>query len=433
MDFSFVHVAFFIFLIVLVAASEISDECSKSSVSDAIDSGDLTLARYLANDALNQNPTCQSQIARHYVLVADQFLQSSRGMTRYPSKVTITNKLEATIDGGDCWSWINESNKIIPTDLWHHCCSLIKTFDEPTTLNFQSDFDGDNCSRGLSRLCCDFFHGSSSYLHLPLLKELAIRIRVRTDEEDDQGNAMEERYDLQQDGFLRHFDTSGVLWPTAYLLSLCLAAPNRCGIPELYQAVDKASNAFPFAVELGAGIGAPSISLARTLQRRQKMKKPTSQNKKLVVATDKAPHALDLIRTNAYVSEAEIATELLDHFNVTSLERFQEHFAPPGFAIVLGSSLQELFNETTSNNDHHLWTILDTLMDSSNPNAVAILAHSINTIVPPVRGNDRFQLVRRISGDKFGMSTRFNESSDFFISVFSRSESSKSQLYSAEL
>eukprot|EP00547_Thalassionema_nitzschioides_P011311 CAMPEP_0194263130 /NCGR_PEP_ID=MMETSP0158-20130606/46901_1 /TAXON_ID=33649 /ORGANISM="Thalassionema nitzschioides, Strain L26-B" /LENGTH=309 /DNA_ID=CAMNT_0039003307 /DNA_START=163 /DNA_END=1092 /DNA_ORIENTATION=- len=298
------------------------------------------------------------------------------------------------------------------------------TSDEPTTtLHFQEHyFDG--CSLGNSRLCCDFFHGSSSYLHLPLLKELAVRLRVKTDDKDSQGVFLEERYDLHQDGFLRHYDTSGVLWPTAYLLSLCVAAPNACGIPEIYQAMAEANKSHPIAVELGAGVGAPSITLARTLERARSQKVQQVKNDQaLVLATDKALHALDLIHVNAYISKAAVATEQIDHFDLLHLESLKERHAPNGFAIVLGSSLQELFNVTAHDENHQLWTTLDILLDSYNPYALAILAHSVDTIAPP-EGQSSFQLLRQLSGDKFDMSTRFGETSDFFISVFTRSKTS---------
>jgi hypothetical protein len=95
-----------------------------------------------------------------------------------------------------------------------------------------------------------------------LLNALIIRLRLGTDHSLDttgtrQPLVEETIYDLEQDGFLRKHDVAGILWPTGYLLSLCLAAPRACGVPELYQAVKTATtNATlspALAVELGAG------------------------------------------------------------------------------------------------------------------------------------------------------------------------------------
>ena len=77
---------------------------------------------------------------------------------------------------------------------------------------------------------------------------------------------------LEQDGYLRPFDVAGIMWPTGYMLSLCLGNIIGCPIPELHILIKEYQKSFVLeeesnvdemyqnhpllAIELGAGIGA---------------------------------------------------------------------------------------------------------------------------------------------------------------------------------
>ena len=239
---------------------------------------------------------------------------------------------------------------------------------------------------------------------------------------DDDDEASHETYDLEQDGFLRRFDAASVLWPSGYLLGLCVAAPSVCGVPELYEAAASApsSKSGLIAIELGAGVGLPSIAFARTLDRVDDgERKGNKREAPRVIATDIAPQALALTKSNALAANASVATALLDHYNETALADYfrSTHHQGSGFSILLGSALQALFDESTVEKDHHLWKTLDSLLDSSGT-AIALLSHTIHSLQVPDDG--LFQRIRTISGDRFGMKTRWGEKSDFEISVFRR-------------
>lgn len=387
-----------------------ADPCDAKAISLAIHEGDFSKARLLAL----QNPHCQG-LAQLYVREADNFLRHIE-VNDLPLR-TNQFRLKAVVDDLDCWSFDVDQDDIA-TDMWDECCVSETSSTTATIVNHAFSRSHRQDARCYhtdgSRMCCDLFHGSSSFLFLPLLNALIIRLRLGTDHSLDttgtrQPLVEETIYDLEQDGFLRKHDVAGILWPTGYLLSLCLAAPRACGVPELYQAVKTATtNATlspALAVELGAGIGAPSIALARALN-------------VTVVATDKAPHALALTMANSRAAHATVQTARLDHFNTTEILRFKEEYAPSGFAIVLGSSLQALFDPPAEDRTYHLWNTLDMLLDKSNPDAVILLAHSTKALQPPRDGH--FRVVQTISGNKFGMKTRCGGSSDFEITVFIR-------------
>lgn len=173
--------------------------------------------------------------------------------------------LQARHDEDDCWTW-NQRNgglDLLPPDLWDACCSQLKPAvtqpshnDDTLTALHKEPPDDQICyDHKHRRLCCDFFVGSSSYLHLPMLHELVLTVRLATDNKSQNTTF----YHVQQDGFLRLYEPSSILWPTGYLLSLCLAAPRKCGITShVHQAVAHAvANTDAAAVELGAGICRP--------------------------------------------------------------------------------------------------------------------------------------------------------------------------------
>jgi hypothetical protein len=141
----------------------------------------------------------------------------------------------------------------------------------------------------------------------------------------------------------------------------------------------------------------------------------------LVVSTDVAPQALALTIANAWSNDASIATLRMNHTNVASVAEMKNALfsdSHHGFAIVMGSSLQAIFHDT-QNSDSVLWPVLDILLDKKNPEAIAAFVHTrTEPLQAPEDGS--FQLLRRISGDSFGMTTRAGESSDFEVSVLRR-------------
>jgi hypothetical protein len=157
------------------------------------------------------------------------------------------------------------------------------------------------------------------------------------------------------------------------------------------------------AIKLGAGIGAPSIALAKAIDI-------------TVVALDKAPHVLALAMSNGRAVHATVQMACLDHFNTSAILHFKEKYSPSGFAIVLRLLLQAFFDPIADDRNHHLWKIMDMLLKQSNPDAVIMLAHSTETLQPPRDG--KFSLVQTILGNKFGMKTRYGGSSDFEMTVY---------------
>lgn len=400
-----------ILFLCLSSASTRADSCLEAAMVEASRNGDFSQARWHAQKSPS---TCSTSLAQNYVREADTFLKNYN-----PNQIRMSNnnlRADPHVDGADCWNFNASVYKISTHSWWDACCSQLTLGREINNYNKRRPFDAKHdhfwqqChhSDG-SRLCCDLFHGSSNYLNLPLLNELAVRLRVETDVIGSIGGPTKvETYNLEQDGFLRKYDVAGILWPTGYLLGLCVARPRFCGVPEILQAIEvktTVSSGRAAVVELGAGIGVPSIVLARSLNIS-------------VMATDKAPHALALTAANSQAANASVQTALLDHSNATDIVRFLDEHASPGFAVVLGSSLQAMFDVTTDDQDHQLWKSLDLLLDPSNPHAVALLAHSVKTLHSPRDGG--FRLVRSISGNQFGMKTRYGEESDFEISVFKR-------------
>ena len=200
----------------------------------------------------------------------------------------------------------------------------------------------------------------------------------------------------------------------------------------------------PSVLELGARAGFPSVSIAATLKHQFEQKRCVTAEAKpptpLVVATDISQAALALTVANAFrngVGEIVTVAEA-NHTDISSLISMRNKFFPSiigrdgthdGFDIVLGSSLQGLFNGT-SDPDAPLWRSLDVLLLKTNPNAIAILSHvrsgdgSIDFPSTVKSGKDGifplFECSHRIHGDQFEMKTRDGSQSDFEVLVFRR-------------
>jgi hypothetical protein len=219
------------------------------------------------------------------------------------------------------------------------------------------------------------------------------------------------------------------------------------------------SHHHPFALELGTGIGAPSIALAKTLERMLLSwndvlsTNPTDHfqpyvphhHRPLVVATDVSPQAQALTIANARWNQALVNVSRMDYFNTTSVQEIRDLYftnhdnighdsIKRGFAMVIASSLQELFQDTHDATTSPLWDVLDILLDPSKEEvpAMAILVHTRSEPLREptsmggsggIENDQRFRLLRRISGsdEMFGnMKTRWGDESDFEICIFQR-------------
>mmetsp|Transcript_6082 Transcript_6082/g.12426 ORF Transcript_6082/g.12426 Transcript_6082/m.12426 type:complete len:506 (-) Transcript_6082:32-1549(-) len=288
---------------------------------------------------------------------------------------------------------------------------------------------------------CAIAPGSYNHLVLPALREPRVNISLEFRKfafengnwimEGERSNGM---LDIEQEGSLRMYDVSGVLWPAGYLLGLCLANPIKCGVPEVLDAIrSKSDNSgAPIAIELGSGVGFPSVALAKT------MKHQGYFHSHAIVATDSSKASCALIIQNSYqngVGNMINVTEL-NHMEYSSLSNLREHFfgnfidekIGEGFNLIFGSSLQGLFYETSKTNAK-LWRTLDALLSKTDPNAVVILSHvrsgNERIEVPEYKHNRggfaTFECIRRISGDTFDMRTRDDNPSDFEIVLLRRS------------
>ncbi|KAL3935695.1 MAG: hypothetical protein SGBAC_008836 [Bacillariaceae sp.] len=344
----------------------------------------------------------------------ESFGQEEDGFEQLRVSSLKSDRAQATIDDAWICSIVDTETLVVP-DYWEKCCSSLSEY----SANRSPEQLGE-CYPGGIPVCCEFFDGSPSHLRLPVLRELAIRLRVTLDD-------YEIRFiSLEQDGFLRPFDVSTVQWPAGYFLSLCVAAPAKCGIPELkniFTATEQSRG--PIALELGSGIGAASIALAMATMSLNSVVEHSGPP--LVIAADNSPQALALSTANVAANSLSEAIKIqkLDHFDMEKVKQLKESYfgdgcADEGFSLVLGSSLLSFFVDTNHPNAP-LWQALDILLhcNPKKPPALVLLVHTkVEPVHPPNDGS--FRLVRRISGDVFDMQTRSSASSDFELSVFAR-------------
>lgn len=443
----------------LPTSTGIASPCGEHTnrISQYVRSGRLSLARSAAVEAVAANPECEKSIASAYVEASDALLHRDRNDGNY-SYLSLVNSIardqssNTDLDPTPCWGGGGEHFD------WDACCSAFRKTETCSSgaifLVAQASADNLNgqgaggivaCADPSSGLpvCCDFFAGSSSHLRLPALREVALNVRVSMPSSTDAIIVQNVTLSLEQDGFLRPFDVSSILWPAGYLLTLCVASPLQCGAIELSRAIDSAidirgqrSNAF--AIELGAGIGAPSIAMSLFIERALSLRRAKdhdgaagieSSQPPLVVATDAALHSLALSAANARTNHASVEVLRADYTNLSALSDIEKG-SGGGFAVVLGSSLQAFFDGTHDPNAS-LWSALDILLDPNIPEAVAVLSHTRSEPVRPPR-DGRYRLCRRITGDVFGMKTRSGDTSDFAVSLFQREESSGRYVYDSK-
>ena len=314
---------------------------------------------------------------------------------------------------------------------WNDCCSF---FHLSTTNEKFSCYDTINDNDNM-KLCCEISQTNDNHLILPALREPMVTIHLPIFE-DNINNGNNTRYEtmyIEQEGSLRMFDVSGVLWPAGYLLGSCLSNPLFCGIPKALDAMMLSSgHRQPIAIELGAGVGFPSLAFAKAI-RYHRERNNTSNDAEVcddesdknsmpfVVATDVSNSSVALIASNARINgvSSNVPPMRLNHTDTSELLHLTQQFVN-GFDVIIASSLQSLF-DNTSRDDALLWQVLDALLSKDNDDAIIVLSH-VKT------GDERIQLptvsvfecIRRISGDHFGMKTRDGLNSEFELVVVRR-------------
>ena len=292
----------------------------------------------------------------------------------------------------------NHGSRVI--EKWMECCSFFRPRDDKI------------CEDDTGRsVCCHLSPGLDNHLVLPALREPSVTVGLRLERGI-------EHVTIEQDGDLRMFDVAGVLWPAGYLLGLCLSNPNECELPEVF---DSLRGGNTVAVEIGSGVGFASISLAKALQSTNVCSQPGKSP--VVIAADIKDSSLALITSNAKRNGVGnfVTAFKANHTDQDSLSHMLNTWAQRGFDLVIGSSLQALF-DATETVEAPLWATLDALVSKSNPDATVLLAHvkSENERIKLHSENGKFQIAKRISGDQFNMTTSDGSPSDFEIVVIRR-------------
>ena len=317
----------------------------------------------------------------------------------------------------------NMSSGSAAIERWNECCSYFRSCstDKESSVCFDEN---------AQHLCCELSEGLDNHLILPALREPMVKIRVNI-----KGKDQSELIAIEQEGSLKMFDVAGVLWPAGYLLGLCLSNPLECGVHEVLDAIRRDTNKQPMAVELGTGVGFPSICLAKALQYHLKNKVDNvgevcddhDSVLPIIVATDTSNTSLALTASNSYKNGVGEVVKIAhaNHTDTNSLSMLSQQFTSSigeGFDIVFGASLQNLF-DSTNLKSASLWHSLDALLSKENQNAIVVLSHvrtGNEQIELPPASECMFECVRRISGDKFGMKTRDGHSSDFEVVLLRR-------------
>ena len=440
--------------VVLIGASQ--DHHILDDINNHILAGRLPQARRMANECFRHNinrnkggqgtlcPT-NNDILQTYKEYTALFYEKEGFLDILANSMQVETKLNETqsktLQALGCWdgslhgssdALFGIESTLPDANRWNECCSFYNRDD----IKQSKCVDPTNKFDRSSNLCCDFSSGTDNYLALPALKEPNITIRLDHPRESRSNNKQDFIY-LDQEGQLGLYDVSGVLWPSGYLLGLCLNDPVFCGLPEIINLTQHED--FTMALELGAGVGFPSIAFAKSMNRRLTSSDVDAcqngdvcrarKQSQVVVATDFSRSSLGLITSNSYQNNIEnlVHAHEIDHMSFDSVTRLLKRFYPDGdgFDLIFGSSLQGFFDRT-SDPDARLWRTLDALLSRSNQNALVLLVHVRSTnekiILPESRQCDAnsFDVVSRISGDVFLMRTRDGNTSDFEIVVLKR-------------
>lgn len=439
---------FFLFTVASVVVSKLPDSTTiNDEIHPLVHAGRLSAARYTAFQFLHRHSNSDNHELRR--LLSTSFIEAfDQAVSDDPNKYlhNLHSTLQSNCDARKLLMFRRDLPDCIPavpvgsddpTRAWDDCCSMLP---QNKGLDILGGTIVSNCA--IFNPCCEFFVGSSAYLRLPALHEPALAIRLDFFSSDDlkmerknvttNTTAWTTILDLEQDGYLRLFDVAGILWPSGYLLTQCMSNPKRCGIQDLLDMAWSRHHSGgdgdrPMLIELGTGVGAASIASALYLQQGQhySLGRDKIGNAPSVVATDVSPHSLALTLSNSWCNGANVTVDFLNYDNMTSVLETRQHYypaikssEPTGFPVVIGSSLQSIF-EDSHNNNSNLWTTLDLLLDKHNPHALAVFVHTrSNPLTPPPNGS--FELVRQISGDILEMQTRTGETSDFELFLFRR-------------
>jgi predicted nicotinamide N-methyase len=272
---------------------------------------------------------------------------------------------------------------------WEMCCSSIL---EPTL-----PVSSSSCT---DRHCCAFGNGSMTFLKLPALQEISLRVRLSS------GHVIT----VEQDGLLRPFDLATVLWPAGYLLMQWVSGQQQLALWTSARVGDDGH--VPRVLELGAGTGAASVAAAVA-------------GAAHVLSTDALNRSLALSAANAAlagVPESRFHLSLADFMVDADVSRLAE-LGP--YDLIMGAALQ--FERW----EDRLWPVLERLSAPASSGAhaqttstcvtsgtIVALAHTLGAIAEPP---PPFKLVDRVPGTAFGMRTKWSRhETDFEVVVVHR-------------
>jgi hypothetical protein len=395
------------------------------------------MGRYFAS------PRCASSedIIRAYKHYTSEFYEQENFLDLILESIrNEANRTDASFDtlhSPNCWdgrttslthSPIGMTPSLPDANRWNECCSFFLSLQERS----ESCYDPSNSNHSL---CCYFSLGTDNHLALPALREPSVTIQLEQSTIRNNSSANQMCVQIEQEGQLGLYDVSGVLWPAGYLLGLCLNDPILCGVPDI---INITMNDDFLALELGAGLAFPSIAFAKSKRFFSGMGTTCDNNhvctvnahSPKVVATDLSRSSLGLAVSNLHLNGVGdlVNVSRVDHMSIDSLSDLHQTFYPfgGGFDLIFGSSLQAFF-DGTSDPDAILWHALDLLLSRTNADAMVLFAHvrtGNERISAPNSthscGINSFELVRRISGDVYSMSTRDGSTSDFELVVLKR-------------
>ena len=449
----------FIFYFPAVSSNTLlfNDENVNQTIYSLIRTGRISEARSFALQEVLEDPDPKRKkklVSQYYTDAFDRLFQGVENPGRFLALIRtsschsngnrVYDRLVAKHDTFGCVSDRKEVSFHATTagtdvnGVWDESCSLL-TRKSDMLLRSNSNIDQIEEKTEFFP-CCELRPGNwASFSRLPALLEPVIRLVIPRSELD----LPPLELNLEQDGYLRPFDVSTIFWPTGYLLSVCLGNWLQCPIVELQDVIqdqiiraqDETYPSKPFALELGAGIGVPSIALSRSIQDYiQKSGRPRSIDRTWTIASDKSPQSLALTISNACDNELKdgaLSAAFLDFTNMTSIKGLKDEVfpaghnnseAPDGFSLIFGSSLQI----RDSDQSHSmLWKSLDLLLDTTNPRSSVLLGHTrSDTIKVPMR-SALFQNCGCFVLDH--TETRDGNESDFEICLFMRNVSNNLQ------
>mmetsp|Transcript_11870 Transcript_11870/g.25686 ORF Transcript_11870/g.25686 Transcript_11870/m.25686 type:complete len:378 (-) Transcript_11870:379-1512(-) len=251
-------------------------------------------------------------------------------------------------------------------NIWEECCSSL-----PRSPSACTRLHANQTS------CCVMSAGSKAFLSLPVLREISIQVGLQN------GRLLR----IEQDGLLRPFDVSTVLWPAGYLLSQWVSSPEQCAPREGRRRV----------LEVGAGTCTAGIAAATCGYE--------------VVCTDVASWSLPLATANAHMNNVGglVRVARFDWDDDDGLKRVA---AMGPFDLIIGAALQ--FEKWLP----RMWYVLEVLTDKSDTctadtgtGALVALSHTTGSLPEPPAP---FAITERVSGLDFGMHTAWSEvESDF--------------------